>query len=489
MENSYHKFTKDTLIIGIANILIALSGLLRLPILTKTLGVYDYGLWAQAQITISLALGIVGLGLPYASSRFLPAKTQKEDIREEFWSVFFVVLFATIFAFFILMLIANPIAKAFFNGSVEIVRLTSLIILVWSLNTVLLSIFRAFRLMKKYAAFVVGNNYLELALIAFLVLQGYGIINIMWAMFLVRCFTFFLLFYLINSKIRFKRPNFSNIREYLSFGLPTIPGNFASWVISASDRYVISYYLGTASVGIYSAAYSVGSVLAMLAGIFGFVLPPTLSKLYDDGKLIEVKTHLSYSLKYLLSINIPFVFGAAVLAKPVLKLFSTAEIASQGSLVVPLVAFSILPYSSYVIISHTLVLSKKTKILAFIWSAAAIINLGLNIMIVPYFGITGAAFTTLIAYLCALITGIHYSIKELKFSIDWIFIFKSLLASIIMSIVIWRIDPQTNISTIMVVLLGALVYVSILFLSKGFKKTEIDFFQTIVRQKLNDPLK
>ncbi len=111
------------------------------------------------------------------------------------------------------------------------------------------------------------------------------------------------------------------MKDYLSFGLPTIPGNISSWVIFSSDRFVIAYFLGVTSVGIYSAAYSLGNLPILILTILGLVLPPNLSKLFDEGKIHEIKTHLSYSLKYSLLLIIPFVFGAIFLAIPVLQTF------------------------------------------------------------------------------------------------------------------------------------------------------------------------
>ena len=81
MESSYQKFAKDVFIIGIANALVALSGIIFMPLITKTLGAYDYGIWAQVQVTISLVMSFVGLGLPFAVTRFLPAKTNRGEIR------------------------------------------------------------------------------------------------------------------------------------------------------------------------------------------------------------------------------------------------------------------------------------------------------------------------------------------------------------------------------------------------------------------------
>jgi len=222
----------------------------------------------------------------------------------------------------------------------------------------------------------------------------------------------------------------------------------------------------------------------MFVGVLGFVLPPTVSRLYDEGRLNEVRTHLSYSLKYFLALAIPFVFGATILAEPVLRLFTTAEIAAQGYFVLPLVALSILFFGAYVVVAHILVVAKKTKVLGLIWVIAAVVNLGLNILIVPWLGILGAAVTTLVAYSLALGIGSYYSFKEFRFNIDWRFIIKSVLASAMMSWVIWLMRPQGDLGTIIAVLAGATVYGLALLLLKGFKREEIFFFRGLLRRSL-----
>ena len=481
MENSYQKFAKDVLIIGVTNLLIALSGIILLPVITKTLGAHDYGIWAQVQVTTMLVLGFVRLGLPYAMIRFLPAKTNRGEIQEEFYSVLSVVFLASAIVSTILIIFADFIAGALFGGATVIVRITGLIILVWSLDTIFISVFRAFRQMKKYSIFLIADTYGQVALIAYLVLNGHGILSIALAVLAVRAIIFLILFFLIKSQIGTKRPRFSKIREYLSLGLPTIPGSISTWAVNSSDRYVIGYFLGASSVGIYSAGYGLGHLMSIPAAILGVVLLPALSRLYDEGRMDEVKTHLSYSLKYLLAVAIPFVFGSAILAEPVLRLFTTAEIAADGYFIVPLVALSILFYGTFVVIAHILVVAKKTKIMGLIWIIAAVVNLGLNILVVPRWGILGAALTTLIAYSLALGIGSYYSFKEFKFSIDWRFIIKSLIASAIMSLAIWLLRPQSNLATIIAVIVGAATYAVAIFLLKGFRREEISFFGRLFR--------
>jgi O-antigen/teichoic acid export membrane protein len=196
----------------------------------------------------------------------------------------------------------------------------------------------------------------------------------------------------------------------------------------------------------------------------------------------EVKTHLSYSLKYLLALAIPFVFGAAILAKPVLSMFSTSEIAAEGYFVVPLVALGTLFMATYVVIAHILILVKRTKVIGAAWILCALINLGLNILVVPRIGILGAALSTLISYALALGITLYYSLKEIRFNIEWRFVLKSLIASIIMSLVTWKMDSAAISNVILTVSVGIVVYAAALVLLKGFKRGEWHFarelFQT-----------
>jgi O-antigen/teichoic acid export membrane protein len=124
--------------------------------------------------------------------------------------------------------------------------------------------------------------------------------------------------FVIISQIGIKLPNFTEIKPYLAFGLPMLPSYLFTWIINSSDRYVIEYFMDFASVGVYSASYSIGGIILMFMGPISMVLYPTMLKLWEEDKIEEVKTHLQYSLKYYLMLAIPATFGLSVLAKPLL---------------------------------------------------------------------------------------------------------------------------------------------------------------------------
>lgn len=482
--NSYQKYTKDIVIIGITNIVIALRGLILLPIISKMLGASGYGIWTQVMVTLLLIESIATLNLPASLARFLAAEKEKGKIKEGFLSAIIAVLCWSLFIALILFLVSKPFASALLHdpGLHYVVYLTALIVPFWAIETVCLGFFRAFRQMKTYSLILILRNVLEVALIAYLVLSGRGVFGAVIALLIARVMVDAIMLSIIIRRIGVKWPNFSPLRPYLNFGVPMIPGLLSSWVTSASDRYVIGIFLGVTSVGIYSAGYSIGSILSFFIAPLAFVLLPTLSRLYDKDRITEVKIHLTYSLKYFLMLAIPSVCGLSVLAKPLIHSLTTLEFVPTGSLVVPFVAASYLLFGIYVVYSQVFTLVKKTRIIGILWGGAALLNLTLNIIFVPRFGILAAAGTTLVCYILVAGITIFISVKHIKFSLAWAFILKSIVASAAMSLIIWKLNPIGMINILWVTGVGTVIYFVILFLEKGFGRNEIRFFRQLFQR-------
>ena len=477
--NEHKLFTQRIGLIGITNLLVGLSGIILLPILTKNLPIEDYGAWVQFMVTVTLISSIVILGLPYTMVRFLAAVKDKKEIQEGFYSVALFVLFTGVITSLLLLLFSKPIASSLFDNRTDLVKILLILIPIECLRSVCLNFFRAFQQIKRYSLFVFLKTYGMVVLVTYSVLSGYGVYGAVLSLLITEIFILLLMATLIIAEIGVKIPTFSHLKEYLNFGLPTVPGNFSSWITRSSDRYVIGYFLGVAFVGYYSPGYALGGMIAMYGAPLGMLLPAALSKLYDEGKYEEVKIYLEYSLKYFLILAIPSAFALSILSKQLLVILTTSEIALQGYLITPFVALSALLLGASAIISHIIVLVKKTKISGSIWSIAAIINLGLNFVFIPYIGILGAAITTLIAYFLTSVLITYYSFKYFKFDIDFRFIVKSILASVLMSLVIIQWSSRGLLNVLIVIGVCAVVYAAILLVLGGVKKEEIRFFREL----------
>jgi len=316
--------------------------------------------------------------------------------------------------------------------------------------------------------------------VGYAIVNDYGIYGALFVLFAVRLLMLIILLYEIISDLGFYIPRFTYMREFLKFGLPTIPGIFSAWIVSSSDRYLIGYYLGVKYVGYYNPAYSLGSLLNFIIGSLGFLLPAALSKLYEEGKIEEVKLYLEYLLKYYLLIAIPAVFGLSILAKPILAILSTQEIAEKSYLVVPFVAVSSMFFGVYVILSQIFVLKKRTEIVARIWIIAAILNFLLNIIFIQNFGIIGAAITTLVAYVFAFIVTVRCSLKLLRFKPKIVDMLKSIISALMMFLFLVRLAVNGVYEILFAVICGATIYFACLILLTSFTKEEIEFVLSIL---------
>ena len=478
--DEYKLFVQRIGLVGITNILVALSSLILLPIMTKNFSVGDYGIWVQINTTISLIPNLATLGLPHSMFRFLSSEVDKKEILEGFYSIATVVLASTFIISTLLFIFSKDIATALFNGNINIAILLILIVFLVCLNTLLLNFFRTFQQMKRYSIFLLIQTYLGLFIVSYFAIEGSNIYIAALGLLIANLVTFFIMTLCIISDIGFKIPNFKNMKKYLSFGLPTLPSDLSYWIVDSSDRYVIGLLLGTAFVGYYSPGYTLGNIITMILAPFSLLLPSLLPEYYDNGKIEKLGIFLKYSMKYFLLIAIPSAFGLSILSKPILTFLTTSEIASNGYLITPFVALSAILGGFYVIISNIIVLKNKTKIVGSVWAVAAILNIILNILIIPYIGILGAAAATLVSYAVTLIITIFYSFKYFKFDLDPIFILKSTVASIVMSAVILSINPYTLLNILITIMIGAAVYMGLLLVFKGIKREELQFFKRML---------
>lgn len=481
--NLYRKFTWDIGILVLTDAATAVKGLLVLPAITKLLGASAYGIWIQSMVTVTLVAVFCDLNLSGALARFLAAEKDKGKIQEGFYTVAFFSIILGSAVSILMVLLRNPIAEILFHDRnlALVVLIIALTIPLYELNAVAVGFYRALREIKTYSWFIIAREMGGLVILVPLVLRGAGVygalISVLAAYFLVNA----VMFYLIVRRIGLKFPRFTALRPYLKFSLPTIPNGLSSWFVSSGDRYVIAFILGTASVGIYSASYGLGSGVAYFSAPLAFILIPTLSRLYDERRMNEVKTHLSYSLKYFLMFAIPAVFGLSLLAKTLLNILTTVEFVGVGPVVVPLIATGYLFWGVYIIFSQVFVLLKRVNIVGIQWLIAAGLNLALNIAFVPVLGVIGAAITTSAVYFLIAAWLVVLSRARLTFPVDWRFIAKSLAASIVMSAVVWALHPDSISEVVMAIAVGVTIYFGLLFAMRAFSHGEIDFFRRLVR--------
>lgn len=453
--------------------LTTLSNLVLLPILTKKLPIADYGAWALIMITLGLLPWLATLGLPAAMTRFLAAETDKRKIREDFYSTGLIAsLIGLIIAVFFL-LFSQQIAASLFQNNLTVTLLVIPNIVIACPIVYAMQYFVTFQQIKRNSLLTVFNAWLNTALIAFFVFLGYGLEGALIGLLIQQLVTLSVVLYLIVAQIGLAIPKFQHAKEHLAFSIPLLPSMLSLWITDSSDRYLIAFFLGAAAVGYYSPGYTLGYILYIIAVPFATLLPPVLSKHYDDGNIAEVRTILTYSLKYYSGIVIPCVFALSVLSRPLLLVLTTEQIAANGYLVTPLVAAGQGIVGAMAIVYLVLMLTKRTAVIGTIWILGAALNLGLNLILIPFLGLIGAALTTFLAFLLVSVLFTYYSLRALTFDVNSRFIVKSVCSSCVVGFFLLLWHPSGLLSIVLSVVCAAIIYLIILLALRGLTVREL----------------
>jgi O-antigen/teichoic acid export membrane protein len=474
--SDYELLVKRIGLTGLANLVVSLIPIILLPIMTKILTIQEYGIWSLIIVTAGLVPMLVTLGLPTAMIRFLAPVKKKDDIREGYYSIALFVLGTSFVASFFLLLFEQSIATNLLGNNRTVALLLPLITFVAAYNVVPQTYFRTFQQAKRYSFVSLIQAFLYVTLVAVFVVLGLGLVGAVFGYLITLLLVSLISTYYVLRDIGVTVPSFAELKAYLKYGLPFMPSNMSTWALSVSDRYIITFFLGVAWVGYYSPGYQLGNMIGLLVMPFSILVPTALYEHYDANRIAEVKTIIRYSIKYFLAVAMPAAFVLSVLSKPILMVLSTPEIAANGYLITPFSALSSVLFGLYSIIIIVLTFEKRTAIIGTMWILAAMLNLGLNLVLVPYFGILAAALTTVLGYSFVFGVTAIYSVRHITLDVDFYFILKSIFASIVISsfVLIWHASGFLSISVLIVIC--AVAYTAILFVLKGFTASELRFF-------------
>ena len=181
----------------------------------------------------------------------------------------------------------------------------------------------------------------------------------------------------------------------LRFSAVLIPNAFMWWIINSSDRIMITAMIGAAANGIYAVAYKVPSLLTTLSGVFNQAW--SYSAIREENSRDKTEYHNQMYNKMVQTLTI-ITAGAFVLIKPFLQLYVAPGYYSAW-IYTPwlLIGFMFISLATFLSTSYTV----HKDSLAFLLSSllGAVVNVGLNFLLIPLWGVSGAAAATCISYI------------------------------------------------------------------------------------------
>jgi O-antigen/teichoic acid export membrane protein len=458
-----------------------LIGVVTLPAITKAYSTEIYGVWVQASLTATWLAPVLNLQFGKAIVRFLAAEDDIQKRRQALGAMLWPVLVLAIVAVAVLVPLNEKVSSLLFASPhyAPFVQLVLLWAIMEGLFMFLICYLQARRRMQRLAAIQIVLALAKMALVFTLSGTGYSLQAVIIALIAVDAFVNALVLGMIIREIGWPKPSCTGLSKYLALSLPNIPGVAFLWIISCSDRYFIAHYISLSEAGIYSASYTLGSLLALFFNPINFVLFPVLSRHWEQKEFNKVKNYLEYSTKVFLLLAIPAALGLWVLSQPLLRVLSTSEYAVGGALVLT-VASGYVFYGIYYFNVYIVFLVKQTKWLPLMIGVAAAVNTGLNIALIPSTGAMGAAISTLVSYLVLAAIVTIWARRAVSYRLDYVFLFKVAVAAAVMTICVRLIPVSGVLGIALVVIVGLALFAVGLLALRAFSKDEWQLIREVL---------
>jgi O-antigen/teichoic acid export membrane protein len=389
--------SRDSIVYGLSLAISQFVGFLLIPLYTSYLTPAHYGTLEILSITSSLLGMVVAMGLASALIRSY-LKCEDQQGKQVVVSTVLVFLTVTSLLFMlVLQLLAGHISTLLFDSS-EYTTYFRIIFLSMFFNegsTIALAVFRAKGQPIRYAAAAICQFVLSVVLnIVFVVGLEMGVEGILYAGLITAVFVYIVLMANLVRQVGTKLSG-HQLKMLLAFGLPLVPSNVGGWILTMADRYFLQLLSTSQEVGLYSLGYKLGMViLALLVGPFQLAWLPFLFSSAKEKRAAETYSRV---FTYFVLVALFAALVISILAREILMVMSTPAF-HDAYKVVPLVAASYVLWGCHYILAVGIYLEGKTKYLAVLVGGAAILNLGLNYLLIPGYGMMGAATATLVCY-------------------------------------------------------------------------------------------
>ena len=386
----------QSLVYGLGGIVSRLIAIFLVPLYTAYLGTVGFGkIETLVAFTAVLAI-LLRLGITSAFFRFYFDSEDDERrrlvVRTSFW---FTMGMATL-GLAIGAALAGPLADALKLGDPWLVVFGFVGLWAQMNYAQMTALFRVEQRPVSFAIASVANVLITIgATVALVIGAGQGAKGAVVGNFLgtLTVYVCLLGYRRYQLGLQFDR---SLLRAMNRFGMPLVPAALALWAINFVDRLFIGQYKGQGEVGVYSLAVRISSVLVFLLTAFQLAWPAFAYSIRDDD---EAKRTYAFVLTYLLFAACWLSLALGALAPWIVDLFALKPGFERAAMAVPLLAFATSAYAGYSVLAIGVGRARRTQLNWVVTGAAAVVNIALNVALIPPLGMMGAAIATIVAYL------------------------------------------------------------------------------------------
>lgn len=474
--STYKKVAKNTSFILLGNIIVKILALFISINLARYLGVEQFGEYNFVITYLMFFAFIANFGLDPILIRDVARFPSKTNVMTS--NIFVIRIFTSFFA--IGLAISLLYIFNYSNTILLYISIVSAILLFQGISYLFESLFQA-NLKMQYSAVGLVSSKIFYAIAVFILLYFNKPLIYFFYMYVIAEFIRMLFATFYSRKFVQLRLNidFTMWKYLLKQCLPFIAGYALFIIYYRIDILMLSKIQGNSAVGLYSAAYKITDPLLFVPGALASTMMPIMSKQYHEN-ISKLRNIYSLCSKYILQLMLPITIGLFLLSTEIIELLYTDDY-FYSILTLQILSLTLIFNSINSIQSSLLTASDRQKMNTISVGICCLINVALNMLLIPIHSYNGAAIATLISVI-------------LLFFIESTFIFKSfsflplngeslkiIFSSLLMGLLLINL-PKINI--FLIISICAAFYFVLLIITKSFSENDYIMLQSLFKKKM-----
>jgi len=463
-------------------------------ILIARIGSEVFGLYSLGISITSFLIVISLFGLNSGIVRYISYYRTKGDeprIRGIIRSSLKIAIPLSIFFFFILFIFSSFISNKIFHNSdlTFVLKILAITIPIIVITEIFLSIFTAFKKIEYKVCIVEVFEKLIRIITAFILIYiGFTLKAAIFSYVISIIISLILSAYFLQKVFHFFKNNIKTIeikKELLFYSFPLLFSGVLISIVKWIDTIMIGFFRSVSEVGVYNVALSTSYLMVIIPTAIMSLFLPIITENYSKKKYKEIKDISKNVIRWIFTLNIIAFTFILTFSKEILRLmFGQEYTLGNSSLIILSIGYLIFSFAH--VHSNYLIMIKKTKLILLINLAMVLLNISLNLYLIPSYGIIGGAIATSLSLIISYVLSFYFSYRFSKINPYDLKLAKPLLASLIPFFAILFTKGLFSINMVTIIISGIIFlifYILILFIIKGIDKEDLEIIK-LIRNKL-----
>ena len=414
------KFAFDVGITFIASMISMLFGFVITVLLGRYLGAGDLGLYRIVYTIYGIAMLFAAIGIPVAIIKYVAEYKEDRNKTNSIVSAGVITSLLLGIGFSVLFYLSSGIFEEIFKmpGLAGLLKILSPVFPFALVGGVLLGMLNGLREMKKYGTAMIIQSILMMVVSILLIYFGFGVAGVVIGVVLASVGWCLYLLMITREYFEITFEGYvDNTKKMLLFGAQIFGTNAINMINYQADIIMIGYFLTVTDVGYYAVAVGLSKFFWIIPQAIQSITYPATSEYWSKNNHLALQVMIDKSMKYTACVLVPIGLGVGFFANDIISLMFgdgfVQAVLPLHILIVGTVVFGLIKS-----IGTSVTGMGRPDIALKLVCISAATNIVLNILLIPTYGITGAAAATATSLIIGSLLGIFVTVKMSNVKID-----------------------------------------------------------------------